>query len=365
MTSPDVRDGLVESAGCDPGFHYRPAHVWRRGGLGHPEGWNSPAAPQPWLHSPAFDWGFPRFLTTPLTWGGRSTGLPGWRPSYLSVSLKGGGERRAIREPPGRPSRLTMPWAGAQAGQSCPVAWCAPGSVPELTAVVTRKVLKALSALFGLVLTLEERSLNVPKWQRRKSVLNRYCQGFSHLLGRGRPHRLTPQVPLWWRGLQQDEEGPSLVTGIGNGEVELGMAKTVLRIASEFMVLSQYAADTASEVWSDPPPMSWGSEGKALESPDRRCAQGPTSRNHRLIGQTRAHPNLAHGGSSPAHSSESREGQLAWQHSDSPSPPPSVPLWQESLSPSPSTQALHEGGVRKPPRPDKRPLCICPARGVI
>lgn len=48
--------------------------------------------------------------------------------------------------------------------------------------------------------------------------------------------------------MQQDEEGPSLVTGIGNGEVELGMAKTVLRIPSEFMVLSQYAADTASEV---------------------------------------------------------------------------------------------------------------------
>lgn len=118
VTSPDVRDGLVESAGCDPGSHYRPAHVGRRGGLGHPEGWNSPAVPQPWLHSPALDWGFPRFLTTPLTWGGRGTGLPGWRPSYQSVSLRGG-EGRAIREPPGRPSRLAMPWASAQAGQSC------------------------------------------------------------------------------------------------------------------------------------------------------------------------------------------------------------------------------------------------------
>ena len=47
VTSPGVRDGLVESAGCDPGSHYRPAHVGRRGGLGHPEGWNSPAAPSP------------------------------------------------------------------------------------------------------------------------------------------------------------------------------------------------------------------------------------------------------------------------------------------------------------------------------
>lgn len=63
------------------------------------------------------------------------------------------------------------------------MARCAPGSVPELIAVVTRKILKALSALFGLILTLEERSLNVPKWQRRKFVLNRYCQGFFIIWG--------------------------------------------------------------------------------------------------------------------------------------------------------------------------------------
>lgn len=74
--------------------------------------------------------------------------------------------------------------------------------------------------------------------------------------------------------MQQDEEGPSLVTGIGNGGVELGMAKTVLRITSEFMVLSQYAADTASEVWSDPPPTSWGGEGKAPRIPRQTLRPG-------------------------------------------------------------------------------------------
>ena len=45
------------------------------------------------------------------------------------------------------------------------------------------------------------------------------------------------------------------------------MARTVLRITSEFMIY-QCAADTTSEVRSDPPPTGWGIEGKALESPD-------------------------------------------------------------------------------------------------
>ena len=76
------------------------------------------------------------------------------------------------------------------------------------------------------------------------------------------------------------------------------MARTVPRITSEFMIY-QCAADTTSEVRSDPPlTVSWGGEGKALESPDRRCAQGPTSQDHRLTGETRAHTNLVHGDSS-------------------------------------------------------------------
>lgn len=188
--------------------------------------------------------------------------------------------------------------------------------------------------------------------------------GFLHHLGRGRPHRLTPQVPLWWRGLQQDEEGSSVVTSIGNGEVELGMTRTVPRITSEFMIY-QCAADRTSEVRSDPPPTSWGGEGKALESPDRRCAQGPISQDHRLTGETRAHPNLAHGGSSPAHSSESWEGRPACGTLMA------LPLLPQSHSgrrasvPAPPPKPWREGRVRKPPRPDKRPLCICPARGTL
>lgn len=166
--------------------------------------------------------------------------------------------------------------------------------------------------------------------------------GFLHLLGRGRPHRPTPQVLLWWRGLQQDEEGPSVVTRIGNGEVELGMARTVLRITSEFMIY-QCAADTTSEVRSDPPPTGWGIEGKALESPDvapRGHISGPPPYRG---AESPSKPGAQGFFLTPAHTSESWEGRPAWRHSDGPSPPPSVTLWQVGLSPSSSTQAL-EGG---------------------
>lgn len=81
------------------------------------------------------------------------------------------------------------------------MAWCAPGSVPELTAVVTRKVLKALSALFGLVFTLEERSLNVSKWQRRKSVLKQILSGFLPSAGERQTSQAHPTGPAVVEGL--------------------------------------------------------------------------------------------------------------------------------------------------------------------
>ena len=57
---------------------------------------------------------------------------------------------------------------------------------------------------------------------------------FHHVLGRGGCHSFTLKVPLWWRDLGQDEEGPSLVTSAwGMGEV---VTRTVLRAISEFMI---------------------------------------------------------------------------------------------------------------------------------
>lgn len=58
---------------------------------------------------------------------------------------------------------------------------------------------------------------------------------FLYVLGRGRPHSFTPEVPLWWVDLgQQEEDGPSLSSQtLGVGEV---VTKAVLRTDSEFMI---------------------------------------------------------------------------------------------------------------------------------
>lgn len=76
------------------------------------------------------------------------------------------------------------------------------------------------------------------------------------MLGRGRPHRVTPEVPLWGADLRQKEGNLSAVTWhLEVGKVVTG---TVLRAVSEFMIYYKLLHPLRPGVTI--PPTKWGGD---------------------------------------------------------------------------------------------------------
>lgn len=194
--------GLLELANCSQGSHCVLAHTVGGGGRrrGAPgtwkTDWNSPATPQTCqvLVSLPCPWVFPSFLTVPRVDPGRGTGQGlggegqrgggGWGRRPESLRHESGLWEEEEKE---ESSKCRQAWPGSP-GSPTPgvvlgLAEPPPGHVPralslnspwKLTAVVIRNQgPSAKSFMYFVWLTLEERSLNVSKSQRRKFVLNR------------------------------------------------------------------------------------------------------------------------------------------------------------------------------------------------